>query len=872
MSPKEQKPQPPRWPDKLLERFCAPHLLEEVIGDLHERYYLRVQRVGEVKARRQYWQEVLAYMRPYIFQRKTSYYSKFIDMDMLKNYFTIAFRNLSKQKVYSFINIGGLAVGMVVAMLIGLWVWDELSFNKYHDNYERIAAVAQNQTYEGEVGTSSSQSMQLGPELRSSYGSYFKHVVMSSFTQSPILSFEETALTKTGYFMEADAPELLSLNMLKGTRTSLQDPYSILLSESTAYALFGDTDPMGEVLKIDNRFDVKVTGVYEDLPDNSSFNDLLFIAPLDLLVKSGNRNLGWVNNWLEVYVQLADNVDMGTASMAIKDAKLINVGQDLAKFKPELFLHPMSKWRLYSDFENGVNTGGYIEVVWLFGIIGVFVILLACINFMNLSTARSEKRAKEVGIRKVIGSARSQLISQFFSESFLMVFLAFLVSLLFVQLALPWFNEVAHKKISMVWTNYGLWVFGLGMILITALISGSYPAFYLSAFRPIKVLKGTFRVGRHASLPRKALVIVQFTVSVTLIIGTIIVYQQIQFAKNRPLGYDRNGLLTIPMKTEEVKKHYAVFRNDLLATGTIAEVSRSECAVTDMWWSDYGLEWRGKDPDMQVNVHRGAVDYEFGKTVEWKIKEGRDFSRAFASDSAAMILNEAAVDYMGFENPIGENVKLYGRDYTVIGVIEDMVSQSLFDPVKQTFYIIEPFNRFEFINVRINPQASASEAVEAIAQSFKKHNPATPFEYTFADEKFANKFAFEARIGKLAGIFATLAVLISCLGLFGLSAFVAEQRTKEIGIRKVLGASVTQLWQLLSKDFVILVLISCLIAMPIAYFLLQGWLQNYEYRTEISWWVLAAAGIGALFITLLTISFQTIKAALTNPVESLRNE
>ena len=791
---------------------------------------------------------------------------------MFKNYLKIGLRNMARQKVYSFINIGGLAVGMTVAMLIGLWVWDELSFNKYHDNYERIAAVLQNQTYEGEIGTSSSQSMQLGPELRSSYGSYFKHVVMSSFTQSPILSFEEKALTKTGYFMEAEAPELLSLNMLKGTRSGLKELNSILLSESTAYALFGDIDPMGEVLKIDNQFDVKVTGVYEDLPDNSSFNDLRFIAPLDLLVKSGNRNLGWVNNWLEVYVQLAENVDMGTASMVIKDAKLKNVGQDLAKFKPELFLHPLSKWRLYSGFENGVNTGGYIEFVWLFGIIGVFVILLACINFMNLSTARSEKRAKEVGIRKVVGSARSQLITQFFSESFLMVCLAFLLSMLFVQLALPWFNEVANKQISMVWTNYGLWVFGLGMILITALISGSYPAFYLSAFRPVKVLKGTFRVGRYASMPRKALVIVQFTVSVTLIIGTIIVYQQIQFAKNRPLGYDRNGLLTIPMKTEEVKKHYDVFRNDLLATGTISEVSRSECAVTDMWWSDYGLEWRGKDPGMQDNIYRGAVDYEFGKTVGWKIKQGRDFSRDFSSDSAAMILNEAAVAYMGLEDPIGETVKRYGRDYTIIGVVEDMVSQSLYSPVKQTYYVIDPFNRSEFINVKISAQASAGKALEEIEVAFKKHHPATPFEYKFADEQFADKFAFEARIGKLAGIFAVLAVLISCLGLFGLAAFVAEQRTKEIGIRKVLGASVSQLWQLLSKDFVILVMFSCLIAIPIAYYFMHTWLQHYDYRTEISWWVLAAAGMGALLITLLTVSFQTIKAALTNPVDSLRNE
>ncbi len=497
---------PPRWADKLLEWVCAPHLLEEVQGDLQERFYLRVQKLGEAEARKLYLREVLAYMRYSTTKRKPTQQPLYTYM--LANYLTIAFRNLIRNKTYSFLNIGGLALGIAVALLIGLWVYDELSHNKHHQNYEHIAQVLQNQTFEGEVQTMSSQSIQLGPELRSSYGNLFTHVVMSSFTQSPVLSVEEKTLTKTGYFMEAQAPELLSLNMLKGTRSALKEPNSILLSKSTAYALFGDKEPMGEVLKIDNQFDVKVTGVYEDLPYNSSFNDLLFIAPLDLLVKSGNRNLGWINNWLEVYVQLADNVAIDKASAAIEDTKLRNVGQDLAKFKPDLFLHPMSKWRLYSGFENGVNTGGRIEFVWLFGIIGAFVLLLACINFMNLSTARSEKRAKEVGIRKVVGSLRSQLISQFLSESLLFVLLAFVGSIILVQLALPIFNEVANKKISILWANQGLWLYGFGIIFITALISGSYPAIYLSAFSPGKVLKGTFRIGRYASIPRKMLVIV----------------------------------------------------------------------------------------------------------------------------------------------------------------------------------------------------------------------------------------------------------------------------------------------------------------------------------------------------------------------------
>jgi putative ABC transport system permease protein len=551
---------------------------------------------------------------------------------------------------------------------------------------------------------------------------------------------------------------------------------------------------------------------------------------------------------------------------------LRNVDQGIAKFNPQLFLHPMSKFRLYSDFEDGVNSGGRIEFVWLFGIIGVFVLFLACINFMNLSTARSEKRAKEVGIRKVVGSVRSQLISQFMSESLLFVGLAFMISLLLVQLALPWFNEVANKKISMPWTHYELWLFSFGIIFITALLSGIYPAFYLSAFTPNKVLKGTFRVGRYASIPRKMLVVVQFTVSITLVIGTSIVYEQIQFARNRPLGYNENGLLTIPMKTEEAKKHYAILRNELLATGTVAAVSKSECSVTDMWYSDGGFEWKGKDPNMQDILYRGAVDYEFGKTVGWKIKEGRDFSREFASDSSAMILNEAMVAYMGLENPIGETIKAYGRNYTVIGVVENMISQSLYSPVQQTFFVIDPFNQSELINVKINTYISTSQALAAIEKVFKKRNPATPFEYRFVDEQLADKYYYEARIGKLAGFFTILAFFISCLGLFGLASYMAEQRTKEIGIRKVLGASVFSLWQLLSKDFVWLVIVSVVIATPVAYYFMHDWLQKYEYRTPLAWWIFALAGLSAVVLTLLTVSYQTIKAALMNPTKSLRNE
>lgn len=792
---------------------------------------------------------------------------------MYKNYLKIALRNLLKNKGYSFINIGGLAVGMAVAILIGLWIYDELTYDKNNQNYERIALVMQNQTIDGNIETWSSQSYQLGQELRETHGSHFKHVVVSTSGKS-ILTFNEKSFSERGDFMDAEAPDLLSLNMIKGNRNDLNGPNTIFLSESAAQKLFDDSDPLGQVLKMDNQFDVKVTGVYEDLQRNSSFNETHFIAPLDLLVKGDNvtMSLGWINNYFEVLVSLADHVDMEIASVAIKNAKLNNVNEGIARYNPELFLHPMKDWHLYSDFENGKSVGGRIDYVWLFGIIGVFVLLLACINFMNLSTARSEKRAKEVGIRKVIGSVRSQLVSQFYCESLLVTAIGFVLSLLIVQLSLPLLNEVADKRLMILWASPQFWLIAGSFTIITAVIAGSYPALFLSSFTPVKVLKGSVRNGRFASVPRKVLVIMQFTVSVALIIGTMIVYQQIQHAKNRPIGYDLNGLLSIPMKIDEVKSNYEVLRNELLSTGAISEVSKSECMITDIWWSDTGHEWKGKDPEMQDFVYRGAISPEFGKTVGWKIIEGRDFSNEYASDSSGIILNESAVKYMGLDDPIGENIKAYGRDYTVIGVVEDMVSQSLYHPAKQTIFLIDPFNRYEYINVKINPQISAGKALEEIESIFGKYHPSHPFEYEFADNEFASKYAFEERIGKMAGFFAVLAIFISCLGLFGLASFVAEQRTKEIGVRKVLGASVANLWAMLSKEFVVLVLISCFIAIPIAWYYVQGWLQDFEYRIEISWWVFATTGLGALTITLLTVSFQSIKAALMNPVKSLRSE
>jgi putative ABC transport system permease protein len=793
---------------------------------------------------------------------------------MLKSYFTTAWRNLLKGRGYSLINIGGLTVGMVVAILIGLWIYDELSFNKYHPNYHRIAQVMQHQTYNGQVGTQPANPYLMAQEIRRLYGPDFKYVVQSSWNSDHSLAYGDKLFLKPGSFFEPEVTEMLSLKMLRGTRGGLKEMNSILLAQSVALALFGDQDPLGKVLRLDNRVNVKVTGVYEDLPYNTTFKDLKLIMPWTLYLSQNPWIKGldnpWTSNFTQTFAQLADHSDMEKVSAKIRDLKLNIVPAEEKRYKAVVFLHPMSKWHLRADFKDGLNTGGRIDTVWLFGIIGVFVLLLACINFMNLSTARSEKRAREVGIRKALGSARPELIAQFFSESVLLSALAFICSLLLVSLVLPYFNSVADKRISLPWTDPVFWAAGLGFSLLTGLIAGCYPALFLSSFQPVKVLKGTYRVGRSAAIPRKILVVVQFTISIVLIIGTIVVYRQINVGQSRPIGYNRDGLISHSV-SETLHKHFDAIRTELKTAGAIVEMTESVSPMTEVWSTNGGFDWEGKDPNLAVDFPNNAATYEYGKTIGWKVKEGRDFSRAFATDSSAFILNESAVAFMGLKDPVGTIIRWEDEPFTIIGVVEDLLVQSPYKPVRPSLFHVSTEQQSVLL-LRINPALSARDALGKIEAVFRKHDPGAPFKADFVDEEFAKKLGNEKRIGTLATFFALLAVFISCLGLLGLASFMAEQRVKEIGIRKVLGASVAHIWQLLSKDFVLLVLLSCFIAIPIALYYMHRWLQQYDYRTTLSWEVFASAAVGALVIAVATVSLQAIKAAVANPVKSLRTE
>jgi ABC-type antimicrobial peptide transport system permease subunit len=882
------KNRPPRFFLRFFRWYCHPKLHDHIEGDLIEVYNERLKASGKPKADRKFIVDVLLLFRPGII-RPIEGYKNLNSYGMYKSYFKIGWRNLLKNKGYSFINIGGLAIGITVAMFIGLWVYDELSFNKYHKNYNQIAQVwsfsidPATQT----IGGGPSIQYPVSTTLRSNYGQYFKHVLLAWGAGDHTVSMADKKYSKKGQFIEPGALEMLSLKMLKGSYESLNNPNSVILSKSTAESIFGSDEPMNKTLTIDNRMEVQVTGIYEDIPRNNRFGEVKFFSSWELWLSfnewAQGRQADWDNRPFNIYVQLRSNVTMEAANQAIKDLYNKNVPADFFKTieqdKPFVQLVPMSTWHLYSEFKDGKPVGGRVAYVWLFSIIGIFVLVLACINFINLSTARSERRAREVGVRKTIGSGKWQLICQFLGESLIVVVLAFVLSVGLVAFLQAWFNDLADKDIALPFDEPVFWMVTVTFILITGFMAGIYPAFYLSSFQPVKVLKGVLRSGPFAALPRKVLVVVQFTVSVVLIIGSLIVYQQIQYARNRPIGYDKESLITVGLNDPGYKNNLGVLRTELLRTGVVLETATSSGPLTAVWNSTSGYDWPGKDPNLDAEFAICNATLDFGKTVGWEIIDGRDFSPDFITDSVdAIIINSAAAKYMALNNPVGQqltDVDEFGNkkwSRRIIGVVKNMVMESPYDPARPTLFF---YNRNVFLgllHIKLNPAVSASTALPKIEAVFTKMVPTAIFDYKFVDEEYARKFSQEERIGSLSGIFALLAILISCLGLFGLASYVAEQRTKEIGIRKVMGATVSNLWRMLSQDFILLVIISCVVAIPIAYYFMNSWLKQYEYHTEISVWVFLVTGIGALSITLLTVSFQAVKAAMMNPVKSLRSE
>jgi len=786
---------------------------------------------------------------------------------MFKNYIRSAWRNLRKSRTSSIINIAGLATGMAIALVIGLWIADELSFDHYHVRHSRIARGMITQiTAEGSY-TGNVVSMPLGQAFKSQYGELFTDVAHMSIPYEQLVAYDDKKLMANSAWADKELPEMFTFRMQKGSIAAAGDPSTALISQSLATALFGSADPINKSILVGNNVRFNIGGVYEDLPKNTTLADLKLVMPW-YNKENGyrNKNTEWNDHNGYIYVELAPGV---TAEQATTRIKSLPTAQ-IKGWKEEALVYPLDKDHLYNKFTNGKSDGGRIQFVWLFGIIGAFVLLLACINFMNLSTARSEKRAKEVGIRKTVGSLKSQLVTQFLSESVLITLLSFLLSIALVEVSLPFFNSISAKEMTMPWTNSWFWVLSIGFVLFTGVLAGSYPAFYLSRFDPVRVLKGTFKTGRYASMPRQVLVVLQFTVSLTLIIGTVIVFKQISYAKELSVGYEREGLVTVSMNTPDIYKHYDAIHQEVMEQQLASNVARSSMKPTG-FMNNNELYWKGKRPDQESIFFRNInVSREFGNTVKWHITAGRDFSYHFLSDSTGMILNEAAAKVIGIKDPVGETMTMFGTKYTVIGVVKDMITNSPFDRIEPAVFMGAPY--YDYIVIRLRPGLQTSKALAGLETIFKKYNPGSPFLYSFTDDDYARKFEAEQRIGNLASVFTSLAIFISCIGLFGLASFVAEQRTKEVGVRKVLGAGVFTLWSLLSRDFLKLVAISFCIAMPLAWYGMNKWLQSYVNQTDLSWWIFAASGAGLLLITLVTVSFQSLKAATMSPVKSLRTE
>jgi len=855
--------EPPKRALQFLRWFCREDYLEEFEGDLvelFEKYYEE----SPGKARRKFFWGVLRCFRPGFMKAfyKVSHSNSLI---MFNNYFKLAWRNILKNRSFSSINISGLSIGMAAAMIVALWVVDEFAFNSHFENKNRLAQVILIQTMNGVSYTGETIATPTADALLSVFGSSFKKISLVSYDRDAILSIDNKKLSRTGRWVEAGFPEMFSLNMLAGNRAALSDPSTMLLSESVAKALFGEVDPIGRTIRIDNRFEMQVGGVYEDFPLNTTFYNTQFLMSWSNRVNFMNRITNWNNHSCQLFVQLNDDADLYELSDRIRNIP----SPFFDEWKEELMLYPLDKLHLYFPLEDEGNVGYRVQVVRVVAVIGGAILLLACINFMNLSTARSEKRAKEVGIRKAIGSQRNQLVAQFLVESVVVTLLSLVFAILITQLTLPFFNNLLNKQMFIQWSNPVFWAVVLGFVLLIGIISGSYPALYLSSFKPVKILKGIGKGDNLSALPRRILVVAQFTVSISLLIATVIVFRQIQVAKARPVGYSRDNLISVSINTPGLNDYYDVLQNDLLGSGLVDLMASSTQQVT-YFYNNNSVDWRGKNQAKEVFFRDVGVSPEFGNTVGWKIVNGRDFNNEIKSDTASVLINEAAARAMGFDDPVGEKVKYFGREFTVIGVVGNMITQSPYISVPPSIFL--PAINPNIITLRINSGLELNEAISGIQAIFERYNTNEPFDFRFVDQEYDRKFSEESQVGLISTIFASLTIFISCLGIFGLASFVAEQRTKEMGVRKVLGASILNLWTLLSKDFLWLVLISIFLAIPLSYYFMGNWLDKYEYRTGLAWWIFVVSALGALIITLATVSYQSIKTAMVNPAKSLRTE
>jgi putative ABC transport system permease protein len=786
---------------------------------------------------------------------------------MFLNYFKVAIRNLRRNKVFSLINICGLAIGMACAVLILLWVENEMSFDRFHEKNDRLYEVYGNVQMDGTLQSQVPTPEQLAPTLKKDYPE-IDQTTRLGWNENMLMTSGEKHLKPTGTWADASFLSMFSLPLLKGdSHTALDDPYSVVVTEKLAKTLFGSGDPIGRVLRIDNSNDFKVTGILKDLPNNTMF-DFEYLMSYNFLESKHYLDSDWTDVSIRTFATLKPQVSLEETNAHIKN---ITVKNSAKRSEVTQFLYPVSQLRLYSKFENGKPVGGRIETVRLFSLIAAFILLIACINFMNLSTARSEKRAKEVGIRKVAGAQKKSLIAQFLIESIIISAIAGIAALALVELFLPAFNQLTEKRLDLDYHNINFWLGSIGFVLLTGTLAGSYPAFFLASFKPVVVLKGSFKKINALMTPRKILVVSQFTFAIVLVISTLIIVQQIKFGQDRKSGYDKSNLAYVYMEGD-IRKNYDLIKNDLLGSGTAVSISQTMAPLTQSWSSGFSLSWPGKDPGTHISFDRSTTSGNLVKTAGLTLVEGRDIDLVnYPSDSTACVINESAAKLIKSKSAIGQTIFDSPDTWHIVGVIKDFILQSPYDPTRPIIFK-GPKYRCNVINIKFNPRRATADNLAKAKAIFTRYNPSFPFEYHFVDEEYAQKFNDQQLVGKLAGLFAGLTIFISCLGLFGLATYMAENRIKEVGMRKILGASVSNITALLSKDFVKLVIVAIAIASPLAWFFMNRWLMGFDYRIEINWYVFVLAGSGAILIALLTVSSQAIRAAVSNPINSLRSE
>jgi ABC-type lipoprotein release transport system permease subunit len=860
---------PPKFILQFFRWYCHPKLKDSIEGDLIELYAERVKQTGKRRADFKFFKDVLLLFRPGII-KSFKPINTLNQTDMFANYIKIALRILIRNKGYSFINISGLAVGLAAAILILLWVQNEISFDRFHTKSDRIYKMFSRDNFNGATNVWPTTPALMAPELKQSYGEV--EDVTRFRTVYFLLKAGEERFNEQGAFADPSYLSMFDFNMHDGNRRALSNDFGIVLTESMAIKLFGKTDCLGKPIIVNETDNFTVTAVLKELPRNTEFQ-YQFLLPWNYMTRLGwDRFQDWTQTNAITYALLKPGISGVDFQSKVMNIVQTHIQQGDGSTR-EIIAHPMKDVHLYSQAENGRLTTGRIETVRLFSTIAILIVLIACINFMNLSTARSEKRAQEVGVRKVVGAQKRSLVMQFISESVMLVLIAFIVALGLVQLALGSFNLIVEVPLRVDFRNPQYWLFALGLILITGLLAGSYPAFYLSSSKPLQVLKGTFKKINALVTPRKVLVVKQFTFAIVLSICAIMVQRQIDYAMNRDTGYDKSGVAYNFMQGQ-VPQHYDAIRNELLSSGAAVSVTRTFSPVTRIWNVSNGYSWQGSsESDKTTSFLQFGSDKDLVKTLGVTMKQGRDLDiTVFASDTAAVLLNEAAVEMMRLKDPLGEVIKNEnGQSFHVVGVVNNFIVGSPYQDVGPMM-IQGWIERYGAVHFRLDLSHGQTEALQRAEQVFKKYNPEYPFEYYFADDFYNRKFGNEKQTGTLAALFAFLAIFISCLGLFGLAAYMAENRTKEIGIRKVLGASTVSVTALISKEFIRLVIFSIVLASPLAYYISNGWLQSFTYRVPISISVFLITACVAIMIAVLTVSFQAIKAAMANPVKSLRSE